>query len=181
MELPMFDMVGKAKYDKWKGFRGLQRRRVQYVAIVKSFLMELYLCILFLQLRRIPSTRLTSKLRRPLLWYCIPRTSGKDSTLEKLAGELEPSDCPCQTMVLLVKLDRKAWNAFNLRMWHEITQVFETINEDSSVRSAYWQAGNGPSQRYDLSVFAEMNKMTEECLVDWRRPIFDNKISTKRY
>ena len=166
----MFDMVGKAKYSKWESFKGLSQEdaKVQYISIVKS------LCPNGALPENVSTSTASEAISAttapalpptpPLLDIAYPRMSGEGTIITKLAPELESIKLSMtDNGVLRVQLNRESTgNAFNMRMWHEITQVFDTVNRDSSVKVCVLTGGAKTfSTGMDLSVFAEMNQMAE--------------------
>ena len=76
-------------------------------------------------------------------------------------------ECRCRYLVAEVRLNRpEKMNAMNMRMWHELRDVFATASRDAGVRCVLLSAeGNIFSSGMDLSVFSELlrNLGEESC------------------
>lgn len=174
----MFDMVGKAKYSKWQSFQGMTKEdaQAQYVAIVKSLMPNGALPEnMVTSVESGGSTEVSSNSdsgddemllsKTPSLKdIAYPRSTAKSSikTLSPLLKTMVVS--VSDSGVLTVKMNRPdKGNSLNMQMWHELTQIFDLVNRDSDVKVVVLTGGDKTfSTGMDLSVFAEMNSMTEK-------------------
>lgn len=163
----MFDMVGKAKHNAWSELSGMSKEDAQtaYINKVKHLLDvdSLDLVEAVEEENGGNSSTMSTPGKVPTLKeVSFPRSI---VSVKALSNRLETISLDLSdTGVLRVTLDRlKKGNSMNMTMWHELALVFDSVNQDASVRVVILTGGASVfSTGMDLNVFQEMNSLAQK-------------------